>query len=181
MTDLPRWGAALLLLSLAACNNSNSNLAQGTVPQPMPAAITASAQDQAFIQGAASSDQFEIRSSQLALQRSRNAGVRAFAQAVIGDHMTSAQTLSAIASAKGITAPGTLDPAQEQVMAQLQGAGRTFDREYWRVQATSHAAAEAAFQTEIESGYDADITAFAQQALPVIQRHLAQARRMAPR
>ena len=44
-----------------------------------------------FMAQAASADQFEIQSSQLALQASQNAGVRNFANMIIADHGRSAR------------------------------------------------------------------------------------------
>jgi len=60
---------------------------------------------------AAQSDAFEIASSQLALQRSRNPNVRRFAQEMIRDHGMTSQALNggrAVYSASGEFIPGSL-------------------------------------------------------------------------
>jgi putative membrane protein len=175
MNKFVRWGAALVLLPLAACNTNASNPMSATVPQPMPAAVTANAQDQNFAQQAAASDKFEIQSSQLALQRSRSRPVRAFAQRMIDEHTMSTQRLAALASAKGMNVPGVLDPNQQQMLASLEGTRNGFDRAYLTAQVTGHTATVAAYQTEIAGGYDADVKGMAQELLPNIQDHLKMA------
>lgn len=174
MPNFPRWGLALALLPLAACNpNPSSPMAQ-TVPMPqtMP---TVSSQDQNFVMNAAASDAFEIQSSQLALQKSRNPNVLRFAQRMIDDHTKSTQQLTQVASVKGLKAAPTLDSPQQRMMATLDGARGGFDREYWRAQVAAHQATAALYQTEISGGYDADLRGFAQQTLPIVQQHLAMA------
>jgi putative membrane protein len=174
---LARWGVALAFLPLAACNPNMSTPMQSTVPMPqtMP---SVSAQDQSFVQQAASSDMFEIQSARLALQRSRNPRVREFAGRMIDDHTRSTQQLTALATAKGIPMPTGLDPEQERMMAAMENTRRIFDSEYVRQQAFAHRATAAAYQTEINSGYDSELRGFAQQTLPVVQDHLAMAERM---
>ncbi len=155
---------------------NSSTPMQATVPTPQtPAGV--SNQDAQFAQAAASSDAFEIQSSQLALQRTRSPAVRRFAQRMIDDHSKSTQQLTDLATAKGITVAPSLDPNQEHMLAVLQGAQRSFDTEYWRDQVTGHQAAVATFQSEISNGYDPDFKSFAQQTLPIIQDHLSMAQR----
>ncbi len=131
-----------------------------------------SAQDQNFVQLAATSDMFEIQSSQLALQRSRNPTTRRFAQRMIDDHTQSSQRLAQLAQANGIPLPTGLDPEQQRAYAAIENTRRIFDSEYFRQQAGAHTTAVSAYQTEIASGYNNDLKAFAQQTLPIIQEHL---------
>ena len=51
---------------------------------------------------AASSDQFEIQSSQLALQASQNQAVRNFANLMIAHHQATTQNLTAAAASAGL-------------------------------------------------------------------------------
>jgi len=177
MNKLARWSFAVVLLPLAACNPNPSTPMASTVPMPQTLP-NVSAQDQNFVQLAASSDMFEIRSSQLALQRSRSAATRRFAEQMIDDHTKTTQQLAALAQAKGIVLPTEMDPEQQRMMMALENTRRIFDSEYFRQQAFAHQAVVAAYQTEISSGYDAELRGFAQQTLPIIQQHLAMAQRM---
>ena len=177
-----RPALALVLLPLAACNTDRSNAFNATVPQPMAAAVTMSAQDSRFVNAAASSDQFEMQSSQALLQKSRNPAVRAYAQMMIDQHTASTQQLTQIAAAKGAALSQGLDPTQERLLAAMQGAGPgSVDRTYLSGQTTGHAATVLTFNDEIKSGADADVKGFAQQNLPMIQQHLDDARRLSRR
>ncbi|HYZ62927.1 MAG TPA: DUF4142 domain-containing protein [Acetobacteraceae bacterium] len=177
MPKLARWGFALALLPLAACNPNPSTPMASTVPMPQTLP-NVSAQDQNFVQQAATSDMFEIQSSRLALQRSRNPGVRAFAERMIADHTKSSQQLAAMAQAKGVVLPTALDPEQQRMIAAMENTRRSFDQEYIRQQVAGHQVAQTAYQTEINSGYDADLRGFAQATLPIVQDHLVTAERM---
>src|SRR3982751_2687604 len=90
-----------------------------------------------FLAQAASGDQFEIQSSQLALQMSQNAGVRNFANMMIADHTRMSQAMAAAAaSARLNPPPPTLLPAQQAALDQLRaaGTGYNFDAAYQQAQ-----------------------------------------------
>lgn len=177
-----RWGFALALLPLAACNADRSDAFNGTVPQPMSAATTMGAQDGRFINAASTSDQFELQTSQVALQRSRSPAVRVYAQQMIDQHTASTRQLTALAGTKGAAMSQGLDSTQQRLLSAVQDASPgAFDRTYLSGQITGHTATVASFNDEIRSGSDADVKAFAQQNLPMIQQHLADARRLAGR
>ncbi len=182
MNNLLRWGFALAVLPVAACTGNDVNPMAATVPQPMPAAPTVNAVDNTFAMQAASSNQFEIQSSQLALQHTRNARVRRFAQQMIDDHTTMEQNLAQIASAKGMTRDATMEPQQDKMMAGLNGLrGPRFDHLYLHDQVVAHRMTATLFQNEIANGMDPDIKAAAQTGLPMIQAHERMARRLGGR
>jgi putative membrane protein len=173
MDKLARWGLiGAVLLAASACSSNPPSVSTVPLPQTLPGV---SAQDQAFVNLAASSDLFEIQSSHLALQRSRNPATRRFAQRMIDDHTKSSQSLAALAPAKGLILPTGLDPEGQRRLAAIDNTRRIFDQEYFRQQGEAHQAAVQAFETEISSGYDADLRGFAQQTLPIIQDHLRMA------
>lgn len=177
MNRIARWGFALAVLPVAACTGNNVTPMAATVPQPAAAAPTVNPVDQQFAMQAAASDQFEIQSSQTALQKSHSQRVRQFAQHMIDAHTQTTQQLSGIASSKGMAMQPTLQPDQQKMLADLQAmnGGRAFDRAYLNDQVMGHSAAVTLFQNEIANGQDPQIKAFAQQTLPVIQDHLRMA------
>jgi putative membrane protein len=176
------WGAALILLPLAACNTDRSNAFNSTVPQPQAAAVTTNVQDTKFINAAGPSDQFEIQTSQIALEKSRSPAVRAYAQHMVDEHTKTTQQLTTLAASKGAPLSQGLDPTQDRLLAAMRTAGPgSFDRTYLNGQVTGHTATVAAYNDEINGGQDADVKAFAQQNLPSVQQHLADARRLVGR
>src|SRR4029078_11537979 len=77
-----------------------------------------------YMAQAASADQFEIQSGQLALQASQNAAVRNFANMLITDHTQTTQGLMAAAAAARLQPPPpTILPAQQAMLDQLRSAG----------------------------------------------------------
>ncbi|MBV9748875.1 MAG: DUF4142 domain-containing protein [Acetobacteraceae bacterium] len=183
MNRIARWGFALALVPMAACTSNNVSPMAATVPEPAAAAPTVNPVDQQFAMQAAASDQFEIQSSQVALQKSHNRRVREFAQRMIDAHTQTTQQLSQIASSKGMALQPVLQPEQQKMLSDLQGmdGGRAFDRAYLNDQVTGHSAAVTLFQNEIANGQDPQIKAFAQQTLPIIQDHLRMARSLGGR
>lgn len=149
-------------------------------PPPPPAAAMIDPNDPLFAPGfmaqAASGDQFEIQSGQLALQMSSNAAVRNFANMLIADHARMSQALAAAATAGRLTPPApALLPAQQATLDQLRTTGPNFDAAFRGVQIGGHRQALQLMQNYAASGDVPVLRNAAQQAIPIIQSHLAQA------
>src|SRR4051795_4061991 len=149
--------------------------AQGVVSAPAPLLFPMTSEG--FRAMALQSDSFEIQSSQLARQRSRNPAVRSFAQRMIRDHSRTSQALGVPAG----TAVA-LDARHASMLNQLASAsGRTFDALYGQMQVMAHREAVAMFGAYAQGGLDPAMRAFAQQVLPSLQMHLAMAQRLTGR
>jgi putative membrane protein len=162
-------GAALL----AACQSN---------PAPPPAAPAAVVDPTnplfapGFLAQASSGDQFEIQSSQLALQMSTNPRVRNFANLLIADHTRMSQTMMAAAQSAGVVPPPpALLPQHQALLSQLSAAGPNFDVAFRDAQITAHQQALGLMQNYAASGDVPALRAVAQQAIPAIQMHLSQA------
>src|SRR3712207_3257930 len=104
------------------------------------AAQQMSAQD--FVNMAASSDMFEIQSSQRALEQAQAQNVKDFAQMMVTDHTASSQRLATIAAEQNLTVPAEMMPPQTEMMERVEGAqGEAFDAAYGQAQAENHVAA----------------------------------------
>jgi putative membrane protein len=64
----------------------------------------------------------EIRSSELALQKSQTAAVKQFAQMMINDHTTASKNLMAAADQDGVTVPAEMLPKHASQVKALSGA-----------------------------------------------------------
>jgi putative membrane protein len=183
MNRIARWGFALALFPIAACTTGPVSLPASTTTSVVAPPPSFNAVDQQFALQAAASDQFEIQSSQTALQTARNPRVRRFAQHMIDAHTQTTQQLTQIASSKAMPLQPSLDGEQQKMVSDLQGmsAGRALDRAYLHDQFVGHDAAVKAFQNEIDHGSDPDLKAFAQNTLPHIQDHIREARRIGAR
>ena len=131
-----------------------------------------------FLAHAASANQFEIQSAQLALQASQNAGVRNFANVLIADHTAMGQQVGAAAAAAHIAPPPpVLLPADQAMLDQLRaaGTGYSFDQAFQQDQIQAHQAGISLMQNYATSGDAPPLRTVAAGAIPVMQRHLAMA------
>lgn len=151
-------------------------LAQDRKPKPAgDASAMMIIETPAFLSQTTSSNQFEIRSSELAKERSNDAGLKKLADVIIADHTKAGQKLKATLASKG-TAPPTetaLGPKQAKMVDQLKAAsGADFDILYLDMQAQAHREAVALFRTYAGSGDDQELVGFAKETLPRLEAHL---------
>ena len=174
---------ALTLLAscaLAACTTNTAPVDAGP-----PAVVAGDPSNPLSAAGysamAASSDQFEIQSSQLALQASQNPAVQSFARLMIAHHQATTANLTAAAQSAGLPPPPpVLMPREQALLDQVRaaGSGPAFDQAYKTAQIAGH---ESALQ--LHSGYanGGDVPALRQvaaSAVPIVQQHLTTAQNL---
>lgn len=137
---------------------------------------TNTVRDIRFVTEAAQDSLKEIQTGQLAMQNSTNQAVIAFGQQLVNDHTQALNDLTQIANAKGIEVPTSLDAVQQKAVNALTDLqGQTFDTAFLKEEVASHRASIKVFQTEADHGDDADLQAYAQNTVPMLQQHLDQA------
>jgi len=127
---------------------------------------------------AASSDQFEIQSSQLAQQASQTVAVRNFANMLIADHTRSSQLIMAAGQSAGLAPPPpALLPQHQAMLDQLRaaGTGPSFDAAFKTAQIDAHQQALQLHQGYATGGDVPALRDVAGQLVPIIQTHLGQA------
>lgn len=133
-----------------------------------------------YLAMAASSDMFEIESSRLALQRSRNPAVRQFAQMMIGDHGRTTSELMAAARGIGIEPPPPrMMPHHAEMLERLRAASPAeFDAAYKREQVMAHEEALNLHRNYADQGDAEPLRTVAARAVPIIQMHWDRARNL---
>jgi putative membrane protein len=147
-------------------------------PPPPPVDLSNPLMAPGFLSQAGSANQFEILSSQLALQASTNPAVHNFADLIISDHTQLGQLVGAAATSAGLAPPPpTLLPADQATLDQLRaaGTGPAFDLAYKNAQITAHQQAIPLMQNYAASGDVPALRTVASQAIPMMQMHLQQA------
>ncbi len=143
-------------------------------PLATSAATTLGTQDQMFATKAAQAGMAEVQLANLALEKSKTAGVLSFAREMKADHSKANAQLMSIIKAKSMMAPQSISAQDQALMVKLQSAsGAAFDKLYLTSQLPAHKKVLALFQTEASSGQDSDLIGFAKMTIPVIASHIA--------
>lgn len=171
--------ALSVLAALSACSRDGDEAASaaaapasvGSSSAPMPAAST----DPGFLARAAMIDLFEVQTAQVALERTRNADVRRFAQRMAADHARTSQELQALATAGQIAyaAPARLDAARAEMVTALREAGPdAFDARYVQQQVEAHNNAYSLLRDYADNGDNPALKDWARRTAPTIENHL---------
>lgn len=136
-----------------------------------------------FVNAAATSDQFEIQSSQLAQTKASSAEVKKYAAAMIAHHTkTTADLTAAAAQTSPAIVPAPALTAEQQAnldALKAAPAGAEFDKLYADFQVASHTNALATLEGYAVRGDQPMLKAFASKAVYAVKQHLTQAQALA--
>jgi putative membrane protein len=171
MKSLQRLPIALVLgLTICACN-SNRAATPDAKPTTNASAATASA-DQQFLDNAAKGNRAEVELGQM-MEKSKNPGVKSFAQLMVKDHTDALNQLQQLAQSKNVTLADGLpaDAADlKQKLSSEQGTQR--DRDYVKGMVDDHQNDVKDFQDASQKAKDSDVKQWAAKTLPTLQEHL---------
>lgn len=143
--------------------------AQDAMPVEDPAAFAAMA---------ASSNMFEIESSNLALENAQQEDVKSFAQMMVDDHTAAAEKMMTAAEADSVSVPQEMNEKHQGMLDELSAAGaEEFDGLYLDMQVQAHEEAVALFESYSEA--DTNLGTFAAETLPTLEEHLARVQELA--
>lgn len=179
-------GAAAAALTLAACNRQTETPTDATaMPDANPAATVPTPADEAaapdFVTKAAASNMFEIQAAQLAVNRSNDDQVKAFAQQMIDDHTKAGNDLQAAIAQSGqnLTMPTALPQDMQDKLNDLQQASaEDFNRAYVTGQVDAHQATLDLLKRYAEDGDVPALKTFAANTGAVVQQHYDKAKAM---
>ena len=133
-------------------------------------------QEQTFIKESAQAGLMEVQMGRLAAQKGQSEPVRQLGQKLVQDHSKANQELKLLASQKGVTVPTDLKSEHQTMLAHLKSLeGAEFDQAFKKHALEHHQEDIQKFQTATQQSADADVKAFAQKTLPVLQQHLRMA------
>jgi putative membrane protein len=150
----------------------------GSQQQPSPgAALTA--EESKFISEALYANATEVGLGQLALARSSNPMVRAFAKRMINDHSTLDRETLAVARYYDLPTRTGIDRTQYAQLARLHG--EQFDNAYVRMMVQNHENDVKEFEHMANTATSPRVRNLAASALPVLQSHLSEIQSIAQR
>lgn len=123
----------------------------------------------------------EVETGKIALQKSQNAEVKAFAQQMIDDHTKGLEEVRTVAQAKGVTLPSEPDAKHKAMAKKLQAmSGDKFDKAYLAMGGEkSHKEAHALVVKTQSNAKDPDVKALAAKLQPVIDQHMGHVEQLA--
>jgi len=129
--------------------------------------------DAEFATKAAVGGMAEVEFGKLALAKSNNEKIKAFANMMVNDHGKANEELKTLAASKNISLPTDLDEDHKKVRDDLNTAsGKDFDKKYVDAMVDGHEKTWDLMDKESKDGKDAALKAFATQTAPVVKGHL---------
>jgi putative membrane protein len=116
------------------------------------AAVAQSHGDKEFMEKASQGNVAEVELGKLALKKSTNPEVRAFAQRMIKDHQTLGKKMAPLMAQAGVQPSISLNTEHQHLFNKLNGlSGAEFDKEYAKAMAEDHHEDLKEFQDEVGS------------------------------
>jgi len=134
--------------------------------------------DRKFVETAAMHGLAEVEMGKLAQQKASSPEVKDFGARMVQDHGKANDELKALASAKGVRLPASIDSAHQRKIERMQKlSGAAFDRAYMKEMLSDHKKDVSEFRKQAKSAKDPDVKAFASRTLPTLEEHLHLAQR----
>jgi len=134
--------------------------------------------DQQFVDFAAQTDMVEANLGQLAQSAGSSQEVKDYGQMLATDHATDFHQLYTAAQQANAKVPDAIDTQHNKAMIdpfqKLKGAA--FDRRFSQEMVSGHTKAIAVYKNEAANAQNPALKSYAEQALPVLQKHLDQAK-----
>lgn len=139
------------------------------------------AADASMLRDIAEANIAEVESGKLALDKSKSAEIKKFAQMMVDDHAKGLSDVQALARTKGVDLPDGPDMKHKAVMVEFKALqGDAFDSRYVKQAGVGdHEATEKLLKKTQAEARDADVKALATKMLPIVQGHLKHAQQLA--
>lgn len=164
---------------------SQGAAATGAAPSAAPAAAPAAAAklskaDRNALTDLAMANMAEIASAKIAVAKTQNPDVKAFAQRMIDDHTKAQAEVQALAKAKGVALPTELNVKYKAKSALLQGLeGEIFNRTYIKQSGRAdHRDTHDKLRDGMDKLKDPEVKALVAKIRPIVEQHLLMAEEM---
>ncbi|QBE63254.1 DUF4142 domain-containing protein [Pseudoduganella lutea] len=137
--------------------------------------------DEKALKDMAIANMAEVATAKIALQKSQNAEVKAFAQQMVDDHTKGLDEVKAVAQAKNVKLPDEPDAKHKAMAKKLQAmSGEKFDKAYLDMAGVkSHKEAHALVVKTQSNAKDADVKGLAAKLQPTIDQHMGHVEQLA--
>ena len=130
--------------------------------------------DLGFVNGAAKGGTAEVALGRLAVEKSSNPRVQAFANRMVRDHSEIGRKLATLAASKGVELPDGKGIMNDATYLELKVlSGKEFDKAYVKAMVSDHKDDVSAFEKQSTAAQDPDVRSFAAKTLPTLREHLS--------
>jgi putative membrane protein len=142
------------------------------------AAHGAAMTDQQFVNFAAQTDMVEANLGQMAQDAATKQEIKDYGQMLVTDHTTDYHQLYTAAQQANLNVPNAIDSEHNKMMIdpfqKLKGAA--FDHRFVKEMIAGHTKAVDVYKKEASDAQNPALKSYAEQALPVLQKHLTDAK-----
>jgi putative membrane protein len=173
------WLAIYLVFVLALCGLTACSRDRGVeaAREDMPPSVTPAEQD--FAIKTAQAQLAEIDMARLALHRSSNKDVKAFANMIESDHTSALKALADLMKNKNVPQPTTLPADVQQTIMRMNAlTGAEFDREFINTMVGDHQRIVGMFGDMQTTAQNPDVKDYVEDLLPVLEMHLDKAQQL---
>ncbi|MDM0032230.1 DUF4142 domain-containing protein [Variovorax sp. J22P271] len=137
--------------------------------------------DSSMLKDIAAANIAEVETGRLAMEKSKNADIKKFAQMMVDDHTKALNEVKTLGISKAIDLPDSPDLKHKAAMVEFKTLkGDTFDSRYVKQAGVGdHESTEKLLKKVQADANDADLKALAGKMLPVVQGHLKHAEQLA--
>jgi putative membrane protein len=130
-----------------------------------------------FAVNAADGGMAEVKLGELAAKNASDKSVKEFGKKMVADHTKAGNELKALAQKKNITLPEKISDKYQKTYDDLaKKTGADFDKAYMDDMVSDHKTDVSDFESEANSGKDAELKSWANKTLPTLRHHLEMAK-----
>lgn len=168
---MKRFFSAVCCLALCSAPALAQKKAAGAAPMT----------DQQFVTFAAQTDMVEANLGQLAQQAASSQAVKDYGNMLVTDHTADYKNLQQMASQANVNVPDAIDAEHNKAMITpfQKLKGKAFDHKYIQEMVAGHTKAIAIYKKEAQDASNSVVKSYAQNVLPVLQKHLENAKLVA--
>ncbi|HEY0795599.1 MAG TPA: DUF4142 domain-containing protein [Acidisarcina sp.] len=160
--------------------SSNSTAATDQNMTSMKSGGDQAMMDKMFVRKALQGGMAEVQLGQLALTKTNDPDIKAFAQKMVDDHTKMGDDMKPVAEQNGVKVPMRLSKKDEAIKMKLSSLdGAAFDKSYIKDMVKDHEQDEAEFKKESQMASIPAVKDAAASGEPIISMHLDMAKKLA--
>lgn len=192
-THMFKAAAALLMVSVAgsvvlaqgaagsgaaASGMGSSTAGSGAGGSSSSGSSALSTAERNFLMRAGTDGMFELEAARMAADQSKDDAVKRYASMLVEQHMAANQELASLAQSKGVSLPSSVPSGKRRELERIKRAqGEEFDALFVQtVGIRDHRGDVNRFREISRTAKDADVKAWANKMLPILERHMSEAR-----